>query len=294
MKKILLAILLLLPLAMMAQTDPVLSIDGVNTTFKSGLSLPYWLKGGQTVGLVTGVKSASILEFTEDNGNLKYSQTIALTTIQTVPTGKVWKIEGLGLGNNGPAIGGFSNSTLPSIFTSPKTFDQPGTYIWKVPPGVYSICIEVWGGGASGNYYGGGSGGGYGYQCFTVNPGTDYLVTVGNGGSGNGNPNLNSSAGTNGGTSSFSNFISATGGTICTSTSSGIGGSSTATYNISGGVGPFWSNTSNATGGNGANGANGGSGLNTSGSTPSGGGAPCPFSFNGASAGGNGRVVIYW
>ena len=274
MKKILLAILLLMPLAMMAQTDPVLSIDGVNTTFKSGLSLPYWLKGGQTVGLVTGVKSASILEFTEDNGNLKYSQTIALTTTQTVPIGKVWKIEGLGLGINGTAISGFSNGSMPTIFTSPKTFSTPGTYTWKVPPGITNICIEVWGAGAgslASNL--GGGGGAYGYQCFTVVPGTDYVVVVGGGGK--------SSTGLDGGQSSVGNLVFANGGLASTSnTSLGIGGTSNASFNISGtnSSGVYIGSYQGGLGGNPLNGlGNGGCGCGI-----------------GIQNGVDGQVIIYW
>lgn len=293
MKKIILFLLLILIAnQIIAQTDPVLSIDGVNTTFKSGLSLPYWLKGGQSIGLVTGVKSASILEFTEDNGNLKYSQTISLTTSQTVPMGKVWKIEGLGLGINGTAISGFSNDVLPTIFISPKTYSTPGSYTWKVPPGVTNICVEVWGGGASGSTFGGGGGGGYGYQCFNVIPNTDYNIIVGSGGP-SGNPSIQQSYGE---TSSFGNLISASGGTPSLSTSSaGIGGSSSAIFSIQGNSGLIPNlNGGNGNGGNGGNGGPGGVSNGGYGNSPGGGGGGNPNYNNSQGGGGNGQVKIYW
>lgn len=140
----------LIPTILMAQSDPVLIIDGTNTTFKSGLSFPYWLKAGQTINLGSNVKSISVLEFTIDNENLKFSQVLSITNLQTVPFGKAWKMESIGFGGNGQSINGFSNNSAPTIFTSPKYFTLAGTYDWIVPPGVTNICVEVWGaGGAS-------------------------------------------------------------------------------------------------------------------------------------------------
>lgn len=291
MKKIILFLLVIfITNNVIAQSDPVLSIDGVNTTFKSGLSLPYWLKGGQTVSLITGVKSASILEFTEDNGNLKYSQTISLTTTQTVPVGKVWKIEGLGLGINGTTISGFSNSSIPTIFTSPKVFSTSGTYTWKVPPSVTNICVEVWGGGASGSIYGGG-GGGYGYQCFTVIPGTEYTIIVGSGGDG-GAPSIQQSYG---GASSFGTLISATGGSPTLSVNvGGVGGSSNASYNLMGGIGSSVGSGGSASGAFGANGGSGGINNGGYGSSPGGGGGGNSNFSNNQGGGGVGQVKIYW
>jgi hypothetical protein len=50
---ILLIIAMFFSFSVLAQDKPVvLAIDGVNTAFQSGLSLPYWLKAGQTLNLV--------------------------------------------------------------------------------------------------------------------------------------------------------------------------------------------------------------------------------------------------
>jgi len=231
MKRFLILLFSIAFFSLHAQNDPVLSIDGVNTTFKSGLSLPYWLKAGQTLDIVSNVKSVSILEFSADTINLKYSQVISLTSLQTVPVGKVWKIEGLGMGIIGSTIGGFSTSSAPLIFTSPKIFTTSNTYDWIVPPGITKICIEVWGGGGNGVYGNAGGGGGYGYECFTVVSGTHYTVVVGNVGY---NSNIQNS-----GTSSVGSLISASGGT------------STAPYNINGSSGrSLYNNGGSSIGGN--------------------------------------------
>lgn len=272
-----------------AQTEhAIVTIDGVNTTFSGGLSLPYWLKAGQSVGLVSNVKSISILEFTADSSDLKFSRVVSVTGSQTVPAGKVWKIEAFGLGISGQTAAGFSNSTIPTIFTSPKTFASAGTYAWIVPPGITNICIEVWGGGGGGGawQWAGGGGGGYGYACFSVMPGTSYTIIVGNGGLANCcAPNCGN--GGAGGTTSVGSLISATGGNVV----SVNGGTSSASYTISGNSG---------SGSNGGAGANGGAGGTTAGPgnpgvSPGGGGAA---SNNGSSvcggAGGAGKVIIYW
>ena len=190
MKKALLFFILLTSITLTAQNDPVLIIDNVNITIKPGVSLPYWLKAGQTIALGPNARSVSILEFTIDSNNLIFSQAISLTAAQIVPANKVWKIEGIGVitqnsfipSSNGLSSSGSSSSStsnLPTIYQSPKKFEAIGTYTWTVPPGVSTICIEVWGGGGNGGVTGaqpygngGGGGGGYGYQCFTVIPST--------------------------------------------------------------------------------------------------------------------------
>jgi hypothetical protein len=258
-KNILLIIAILCSFFAQAQNQPVLAIDGVNTTFQSGLSLPYWLKAGQSLNVVANASSVSIMEFTADSSTLKYSRVISLNSLQTVPTGKIWKIEAIGIAPIGGTVE-FSATSMPTIFTSPKTFSTPGIYSWIVPPNVTSICVEAWGGGGNGgsgySYYGnfgtgaGGGGGGYGYQCFAVVPATIYTVTVGG-------PS---------GTSSLGTLISATGGavgmdgTLTSNGAGGAGGSSTATFNITGATGS----------GDGGAGANGGAGGRDNGIAPGG------------------------
>ncbi len=305
-------------LSVFGQNLPSLLIDNVSTQF-SDVSLPYWLKAGQTINIGTNAQSVSILEFTVNGSNLEFSQTIALKTAQTVPANKVWKIEAIGLIGQNSAIplsysisssgSGSSSTSLPTIFQSPKKFETPGTYNWKVPPGVTSICVEVWGagGGGASNYgsilSGGGGGGGYGYQCYTVVPGTNYIVTIGSGGSGG----VNGFCGGNGGASSFENLISASGGSggvsitaYCGTTNSagGIGGYSVNTFNATGSNGS--NGSAGGSGGNGGNGGNGGvvvSGNGTAGNAPGGGGSSGIGSSSNSATGGNGargQVYIYW
>jgi len=95
MKYTLLLCCLLFSKILLAQNDPILLIDGDTVSMKSGLSLPYWLKAGHTIALGDNVKSVSILEFTIDSNQLEFSDVISLTSAQTVPSGKAWKIEAL-------------------------------------------------------------------------------------------------------------------------------------------------------------------------------------------------------
>lgn len=257
-------LLLCMPVLLWAQSEPVILIDGTTTSFKSGLSFPYWLKAGQSVSPGSNVKSISVLEFIIDNENLKFSQVLQVTNQQTVPAGRAWKMEAVGFGGNGQSIGGFSTGANPAIFTSPKTYCVPGTYDWIVPPGVTNICIEVWGAGGGSTNSGYSPGGGaYGYECFPVVPGTHYTVVVGQAGA----PYANVIQ--NGGSSSVGNLILANGGTGATNGMNGIGGSSNAQFNIPGsnGIGQSPGVSGNPIGTN------------------------CGFAGNGYN---NGAVIIYW
>lgn len=306
MKKTLTTCLLVLISAhfVLCQNYPTLIIDNVQTKF-SEISLPYWLKAGQTINIGTNAQSVSILEFTINGSNLAFSSAITLNSSQTVPANKVWKIEAIGLNSANLSIpasnisgGGSAGSTtssivLPTIYQSPRKFEIPGTYNWTVPPGVTSICIEVWSGGGGGSYHVtwepqtiGGGGGGYAYQCFNVVPGTSYSIVVGAGGS---SATATSSA-TNGGTSSVSGLISVSGG--AGANAGGQGGNSTSTFNITGDSGTI------GKGGNAANGGNGGnesSSTNSNGAIPGGGGSSVNQTFAaGNGTGGRGQVYIYW
>ncbi len=100
MKHLLFFCLLLCSKLSFAQNDPLLLIDGDTVSMKSGLSLPYWLKAGQTLALGSNVKSASVLEFTIDSNQLVFSNVISVKNVQTVPVGKAWKIEAIACTNN--------------------------------------------------------------------------------------------------------------------------------------------------------------------------------------------------
>jgi hypothetical protein len=150
-------------------------------------------------------------------------------------------------------------------------FASSGT--WTCPAGVTKVlAFVIAGGGASPFWCCGvnardGGAGGYALGFYTVSPGTSYTVTVGSGGSG-------SSAGT---TSSFSSFLTASGGTaayfvygpnIAYSGTSGSGSGGTllnsastyalSSYSLSG----FFSQSVYLNGGGGAKAFNSGAGQN--------------------------------
>lgn len=125
------------------QTEPVLIIDGQSVMFKSDVSFPFWLKSGQTIDIGPNVKFVSILEFNLDSSTMNYSQTISLSSIQVVPASKTWKIEAVAMLHDINSHSGFSNSTQPSIFVSPRTYTSSGTFV--VPATVFRICVEAWG-----------------------------------------------------------------------------------------------------------------------------------------------------
>lgn len=91
-----------------------------------------------------------------------------------------------------------------------RLFLVPGTYTFTVPFGVYAIRVRVIGAGGNGPKGGGtgGAGGGYAHGVFSVTPGQQITIVVGKGGS---RVSDNSQL-VVGGTSSFGNLISATGG----------------------------------------------------------------------------------
>ena len=308
-----------------AQKTPSLIIDSTEIQF-TDVSLPFWLKSGQSVGLGVNAKIVSVLEFTVNGTALDFSRVLTLTNKQTVPTNKAWKIEGIGL-NKVDTLTSFgppqilSNSStnnsgnIPFILQSPVKFENAGTFSWKVPPGVTSIWIEVWGAGGQGGTLGstsasvssGGGGGAYGYGRFTVVPGTLYIVTVGAGG----NVTINSGSG---GSSSVGNLISASGGAkggfvilggSCNALLGGSAGSSSASFNLSGEAGVSSLPCNGPLIGRGGNAANGGIGgtANNGGSTggngqnPGGGGGGA-FNTNSGGVsgglGGRGQVYIYF
>lgn len=301
--------------------DAAVKIDGQLVYLKAGNSLPYWLKAGQTIAPSKNVSFLSAMEFNSDSSShvLKYDQVIKIASLSTVPTGKVWKIEAVAYdtvlsstnlssiqlpanGTGASSIASGSTSNTPVLYQSPKTFSTAGTYQWVVPPGVTSICIEIWGGGGPGGTSpfninfgptGGGGGGGYGYQCFTVIPGSSYSIVVGG----------------EGDTSSVGTLIYATGGTAgapgssAVSSSGGIGGTASSSFYVNGENGTTAIGQVGA-GGNCYNGGKGGfikhtgctSGID--GSAPGGGGSGCWTSNCGPTAipgkGAPGQVIIYW
>ncbi len=124
--------------------------------------------------------------------------------------------------NLGKLGNGSGTGTVSGSFSNSISFIPNGSYQWIVPSGVSKIRVKVWGAGGGSSMgtqeYGGATGGGsggYAEKILTVSSGTTYTISVGTGGSPGTNwvspPDLRSD-GKDGGTSSFSTLVSATGG----------------------------------------------------------------------------------
>ena len=191
-------------------------------------------------------------------------------------SGGVWPT---GVSLVGPAA---TQATVNSGYSNMVVFSDPGTFSFTVPNGISSLLIEVWGGGGGGGNGVGGAGGGYGKGIYQVSPGATHTVIVGVGGTKLKVTTNPWTPPTSGGTSSFGNLISATGGQAGV-VGSPLGGSSNAPFNIS------------ALGGDGANGGKAGWGgcVPRIGIAPGGGGGAFPGQCE-ATSGAQGRVVIWY
>jgi hypothetical protein len=201
-------------------------------------------------------------------------------------------------------------SIKPGFGSGVKSFISSDTF--TVPAGVTQVEVEVWGAGSGsfaslpGLASGGGSGGGYARKLVTgLAPGQVVPVTVGAGGA------AGTASGTpagSGGTSSFGQFVSATGGSLnyqATTSAPGNGATPPGTgidgdVNFSGSAGQAGILNQGGMGGAAPMGGtqNSGSTGNT-GTFPGGGasgagtGATSNTAFNGASGAG-GLVVVRW
>lgn len=187
-------------------------------------------------------------------------------------------------------------------------YETPGSYTFTVPPGVYSLDVEVWGagggGGGTGNSTlggaGGGGAGGYSRKRVPTTPGQTYAITVGAGGAAGGQ----GGAGGAGGSSSFGSECSATGGGGGLQAggpgNGGQGGVGTGgDINSMGGNGSAGAQASPGSGGPGGGapfgGAGGGGapGIPSGGTFPGGGGgARGSASLGAGGAGANGLVIV--
>lgn len=237
-----------------AQCLPLIKIDGnyivADENNVKGLKLPIWLTAGQTLVKDQYVYSISVIEFTVNGSALDFSQNLKVTAIQTVPTGKTWKIESI-----------LKDMSMPTSSTG-VTYDVAGTYTFTTPSCITTAYIQVWSGGGGGGYgysggYGGNGGGAGGYSegSYQLPASTNYTIVVGSAGTRGTSDNA---AGGNGGTSSVSTIgLSATGGGGATNSSNGsIGGTagvgSGGQMNLTGQAGFGWGNPTNGVGGIGA------------------------------------------
>jgi hypothetical protein len=115
-----------------------------------------------------------------------------------------------------PFIGWKLPVLTPGFGSGVQSFSANGTFF--VPAGISQLEVEVWGGGSgsfasvAGAPSGGGSGGGYARKRITaVTPGQAINVTLGVGGNGGATSGTPASAG---GTTSFGQYVSATGGSL--------------------------------------------------------------------------------
>ena len=201
-------------------------------------------------------------------------------------------------------------SLRPGFGSGVQTFSSDG--IFSVPLGVTQVEVEVWGGGSgsfasvTGLPSGGGSGGGYSKKLVTgLTPGQVVGVTVGAGGTAGTTGGAAPGAGT---TSSFGQYVSATGGALnylatisapgngATPPGIGVGGD----VNFTGSAGQAGVLNQGGLGGAAPMGGAQNSGtFGNTGSFPGGGAAGAgtattgPGAFNGASGGG-GLVVVRW
>lgn len=141
-------------------------------------NLPIWVSEGKTISW-TDNNYISVLEFnvvpvSSTSGDGSSNSTSAATNSfgNLVPTSE-------------------PNSSIPSIFDSPKVFTTGGN--WIVPPGVTNILVEAWGQGGKGGdddngtfapQGTGGGGGGYGYESLEVIPGGYYTILIESSGTG--------------------------------------------------------------------------------------------------------------
>jgi hypothetical protein len=254
--------------------------DVVNSDGATRRSLPAWIPSGKIIDAENQANIfLSILEFNIVPISTSNNSTVANAFGNVIPSTD-------------------SNSSTPSIFNSPKVFTAEG--IWVVPPGVTNIFVEVWGkGGRGGNYVGnsasssvyagGGGGGAYAYGSFTVNEGdilniifnennvsVGNLVSAGNGGNGGDATNIDG---------------------VLTAGDDGIGGTSTAAFNISGENGENGRGGKSLNGGDGGRRADGNAYGAGNGEFPGGGGGGARIygsNYRTGGEGGGGQVKIYF
>ena len=97
-------------------------------------------------------------------------------------------------------------STAPSVGQYQYALYTSGTSTWTCPAGVSRVKATIFGGGGGGGQNSSGGFGGKSQAYVTTVPGTVYTITIGAGGMGIG------ALGGTGGTTSFGNLLSATGG----------------------------------------------------------------------------------
>jgi len=133
-----------------SQNYPSIKIDGDEVLVSDNSKFPYWIKSGQTLEIGSNVKLISVLQYAVSaaiggGNNLLFEDVVIVKNLQTVPSGKVWKVESVGLDMSAVVAGatgttGTANSCPPANAGETlieyngclyvKNVDESGTYTW--------------------------------------------------------------------------------------------------------------------------------------------------------------------
>ncbi|NTW31106.1 MAG: collagen-like protein [Bacteroidetes bacterium] len=85
-----------------AQTTPTILINGIAAMANNISISPFWLNAGQTLAIGNKVNAISVLQYNiapaiGGGNSLQFESAFLVTSLQTVPNGKVWKIEAVAL-----------------------------------------------------------------------------------------------------------------------------------------------------------------------------------------------------
>jgi hypothetical protein len=137
MKKVIYIIALLIGATTMAQT---ITVNGTHMLVSDDISFPFWLESGSSISPEVPVSSISVLEFNivpNNNGNdMVFNQVISVTSNQTVPEGKTWKVESVLQENQSFEVG----NANPSLFIPTSSWS---TNITMEAP-VYDSITMLW------------------------------------------------------------------------------------------------------------------------------------------------------
>jgi len=123
-KKYLLFIICLLFLSNIQFAQKI--IIGSDTLAVQSLKLPLWLDEGETIEPLDGVGFISVLDFFKDTANqnkLELESPIIIRSLQTVPVGKFWKIESIGVLDSYNTTGSSSSSGGGSVVSRTSIYD---------------------------------------------------------------------------------------------------------------------------------------------------------------------------
>jgi hypothetical protein len=94
--------LMLVTSSVKSQNYPSIKVDGNEVLVSDNSKFPLWLHAGQSIEIGSNTKFISVLQYGESPASgggqdLLYESVLNITSLQTVPSGKVWKVESVGL-----------------------------------------------------------------------------------------------------------------------------------------------------------------------------------------------------